>query len=104
MNVPYRYNENGTALLVPADRVYDARLQLASQGLPRGGSVGFELMDNARFGASQFAEQINYQRGLEGELALDRIHAHRAARPRTWPCRASRCSCASARPPRPRCC
>lgn len=69
MNVPYRYNENGTALLVPADRVYDARLQLASQGLPRGGSVGFELMDNARFGASQFAEQINYQRGLEGELA-----------------------------------
>lgn len=69
MNVPYRYNENGTALLVPADRVYDARLQLASQGLPRGGAVGFELMDNARFGASQFAEQINYQRGLEGELA-----------------------------------
>ncbi|MDH0739113.1 flagellar basal-body MS-ring/collar protein FliF [Achromobacter spanius] len=69
MNVPYRYNENGTALLVPADRVYDARLQLASQGLPRGGSVGFELMDNARFGASQFSEQINYQRGLEGELA-----------------------------------
>ncbi|CAB3902862.1 Flagellar M-ring protein [Achromobacter mucicolens] len=69
MNVPYRYNENGTALLVPADRIYDARLQLASQGLPRGGSVGFELMDNARFGASQFAEQINYQRGLEGELA-----------------------------------
>ncbi|SIT32335.1 flagellar basal-body MS-ring/collar protein FliF [Achromobacter sp. MFA1 R4] len=69
MNVPYRYNETGTALLVPADRVYDARLQLASQGLPRGGSVGFELMDNARFGASQFAEQINYQRGLEGELA-----------------------------------
>ncbi|WP_438859991.1 flagellar basal-body MS-ring/collar protein FliF [Achromobacter spanius] len=69
MNVPHRYNENGTALLVPADRVYDARLQLASQGLPRGGSVGFELMDNARFGASQFSEQINYQRGLEGELA-----------------------------------
>src|SRR3546814_17364935 len=44
-------------------------MQLAGQGLPRGGSVGFELLDNARFGASQFAEQINYQRGLEGELA-----------------------------------
>ena len=69
MNVPYRYNETGTAIMVPATRVYDARMQLAAQGLPRGGSVGFELMDNARFGASQFAEQINYQRGLEGELA-----------------------------------
>lgn len=82
MNVPYRYNENGTALLVPADRVYDARLQLASQGLPRGGSVGFELMDNARFGASQFAEQINYQRGLEGELArsIEAMHTVQHAR------------------------
>ncbi|MGY6273541.1 flagellar basal-body MS-ring/collar protein FliF [Achromobacter denitrificans] len=82
MNVPYRYNESGTALLVPADRVYDARLQLASQGLPRGGSVGFELMDNARFGASQFAEQINYQRGLEGELArsIEAMHTVQHAR------------------------
>lgn len=69
MNVPYHFNDGGTALLVPADRVYDTRLQLASQGLPRGGSVGFELLDNSRFGASQFTEQINYQRGLEGELA-----------------------------------
>lgn len=69
MNVPYRFNEGGTALLVPAEKVYDLRLQLASQGLPRGGSVGFELLDNTRFGASQFTEQINYQRGLEGELA-----------------------------------
>lgn len=69
MNVPYRYNDTGTAILVPAERVYDARMQLAAQGLPRGGAVGFELMDNARFGASQFTEQINYQRGLEGELA-----------------------------------
>ncbi|ARP90911.1 flagellar M-ring protein FliF [Bordetella genomosp. 9] len=69
MNVPYRFNNTGTAILVPAEKVYDARLQLAGQGLPRGGSVGFELLDNTRFGASQFTEQINYQRGLEGELA-----------------------------------
>lgn len=82
MNVPYKYNDTGTALLVPADRVYDARLQLASQGLPRGGSVGFELMDNARFGASQFAEQINYQRGLEGELSrsIESMHTVQHAR------------------------
>jgi flagellar M-ring protein FliF len=69
MNVPYKFSDNGSAILVPADRVYATRMQLASQGLPRGGSVGFEIMDNARFGASQFTEQINYQRGLEGELA-----------------------------------
>lgn len=69
MNVPYKFSDNGTALMVPADRVYSTRMQLASQGLPRGGSVGFEIMDNARFGASQFTEQINYQRGLEGEIS-----------------------------------
>jgi len=43
-------------------------LRLASQGLPKNGSVGFELMDNQKFGISQFAEQVNYQRALEGEL------------------------------------
>ncbi|WP_203564715.1 flagellar basal-body MS-ring/collar protein FliF [Bordetella pseudohinzii] len=82
MNVPYRFSDNGAAILVPGGRVYDARMQLASQGLPRGGSVGFELMDNARFGASQFAEQINYQRGLEGELArsIEAMHSVQHAR------------------------
>lgn len=67
-NIPHRYSDNG-ALLVPADRVHEVRLKLASQGLPRGGLVGFELMENQKFGTSQFAEQVNYQRGLEGELA-----------------------------------
>ncbi|KCV00347.1 flagellar basal-body MS-ring/collar protein FliF [Bordetella holmesii] len=82
MNVPYRFSDNGTAILVPGNRVYDARMQLASQALPKGGSVGFELMDNARFGASQFAEQINYQRGLEGELArsIEAMHSVQHAR------------------------
>lgn len=82
MNVPYRFNSTGTALLVPGEKVYDTRLQLASQGLPRAGSVGFEVMDNARFGASQFTEQINYQRGLEGELArsIESINAVQRAR------------------------
>src|SRR5690606_11508218 len=61
---------------------HETRLQLASQGLPRGGSVGFELLDNARFGASQFAEQISYQRGLEGELArsIQAMHSVESAR------------------------
>ena len=68
MNVPYKFSEGGGAILVPADAVDEARLRLAQQGLPKGGSVGFELMDNEKFGISEFAEQINYQRALEGEL------------------------------------
>ncbi len=68
MNVPYR-TEAGGAILVPADQVYDLRFRLASQGLPRGGAVGFELMDAAKLGMTQFQEQVAYQRALEGELA-----------------------------------
>lgn len=69
MNVPYKFADGGGAILVPADQVHEARLRLASQGLPRGGTVGFELMENQKLGVSQFQEQVNYQRGLEGELA-----------------------------------
>lgn len=68
MNVPYRYTEGGGAILVPADRVHDVRLKLASAGLPKGSVVGYELMENQRFGATQFQERLNFQRGLEGEL------------------------------------
>ncbi|WBY00618.1 flagellar basal-body MS-ring/collar protein FliF [Ramlibacter tataouinensis] len=82
MNVPYRFAEGGTALMVPAGKVAEVRLRLASQGLPKGGAVGFELMDNQKFGTSQFAEQINYQRALEGELArsINAISAVESAR------------------------
>nr|WP_298522780.1 flagellar basal-body MS-ring/collar protein FliF [uncultured Halomonas sp.] len=66
--IPYRFNDGGSALLVPGDQVHTLRLQLAEQGLPQGGNVGFELMDTQAFGVSQFTEQLNYQRGLEGEL------------------------------------
>lgn len=69
MNVPYRFAPGGAAILVPEDRVHDARLKLASQGLPRGGTVGFELLENQKFGLTQFQERLNFQRGLEGELA-----------------------------------
>lgn len=68
-NVPYKFTSGGGAIMVPGDRVHDIRLQLAAQGLPRGGMVGFELMENQKLGVSQFHEQINYQRGLEGELS-----------------------------------
>lgn len=69
MAVPYRFNNDGSALLIPTEKVHETRLKLAQQGLPRGGSVGFELMDEEKFGISQFSEQINYQRALEGELS-----------------------------------
>lgn len=67
--VPYRFAQGGHALLVPADKVYDLRLRLAEQGLPHSGNVGFEIMDKQSFGISQFAEHVNFQRGLQGELA-----------------------------------
>lgn len=69
MNVPHRFTEGGGAIMVPAQQVHEVRLRLASQGLPRGGAVGFELMENQKFGTTQFQERLNFQRGLEGELA-----------------------------------
>lgn len=82
MNIPYKYAEGGGALLVPANRVHDARLKLAAQGLPKGGNVGFELMENQKLGASQFLEQVNFQRAMEGELArsIESLSAVQAAR------------------------
>jgi len=68
MNVPYKFSDSGTAILVPAAQVHQARLKLASDGLPKGGNIGFELLENQKFGVSQFIEQVNFQRALEGEL------------------------------------
>ncbi len=82
LNVPYRFAEGGGAILVPAEQVHDARLKLAAQGLPKGGNVGFELMENQKLGSSQFLEQVNFQRALEGELArsINSIGVVQAAR------------------------
>ncbi|KAB2970543.1 flagellar M-ring protein FliF, partial [Zoogloea sp.] len=68
-NIPYKFSENGNAILVPSSQVHDLRLRLAAQGIPKGGLVGFELMETQKLGLSQFHEQINYQRALEGELS-----------------------------------
>ena len=69
LNVPYKFTEGGGAIMVPESAVYETRLKLAGQGLPKAGNVGFELLENQKLGTSQFVEQVNYQRGLEGELA-----------------------------------
>src|SRR4051812_13047780 len=50
MNIPYKFTEGGGTIMVPANQVYDVRLKLASQGLPKGGNVGFELMENQKLG------------------------------------------------------
>lgn len=70
MQVPYKHEAGGT-ILVPAGQVYELRMKLAAQGLPKGGtgnSVGFELMDKSSIGQTQFNERLNFQRALEGEL------------------------------------
>lgn len=82
MNVPYKSADGGNAILVPADKVFEVRLKLASAGLPKGSVVGYELMDNARFGQTQFQERLTFQRGLEGELvrSISALAAVQAAR------------------------
>lgn len=82
MKVPYEFNTAGTSILVPSDKVYDTRLALASQGLPKGSVSGFEAMDNQKLGITQFQEQVNYQRALEGELvrSIQSISAVQSAR------------------------
>jgi len=66
--VEYRLANGGSTILVPSEKVADTRLQMASAGLPKSGRIGFELFDKTNFGASEFTEQVNYHRALEGEL------------------------------------
>ncbi len=67
--VPYQIAGDGKAVMVPADKVYDLRLSLASEGLPQGGGIGFEIFDRKNFGMTEFVQKINYKRALQGELA-----------------------------------
>ncbi|HET7267186.1 MAG TPA: flagellar basal-body MS-ring/collar protein FliF [Oleiagrimonas sp.] len=67
--VPYQLTQGGHVVMVPADKVYKLRMQLAENGLPSTSHVGFKIMDSQPFGISRFAEHVNYLRGLQGELA-----------------------------------
>ena len=69
MKVSYQISEGGTAIMVPSNQVHDLRLRLAGAGLPRGGSVGFEIFDKSNLGVTDFLQKVNYRRALEGELA-----------------------------------
>lgn len=69
MKVSYRISEGGTAIMVPSNQVQELRMRLAAQGIPRGGSVGFEIFDQSNLGVTDFLQKVNYRRALEGELA-----------------------------------
>lgn len=67
-NIPYEISPDGASVLVPSEKLDAARLETASQGLPRNARLGFELFDTPNWAGSDFSEKVNYQRALEGEL------------------------------------
>ncbi|MGD8888481.1 MAG: flagellar basal-body MS-ring/collar protein FliF [Desulfobacterales bacterium] len=67
--IPYQLRSNGTLIMIPEERIYETRMQLASEGLPQGGGVGFEVFDNTKLGMTEFEQTVNYQRALQGELS-----------------------------------
>lgn len=68
-NIPYRLEEGGTTILVPEKEVYDVRLAMAKEGIPKGGGVGYEIFDKTEFGTTEFVQKINKKRAIQGELA-----------------------------------
>lgn len=81
-NIPYELAGDGTTIRVPEERVHELRLSLASEGLPRGGQVGFESFENMRLGATEFEQHVTYRRAMEGELArtISTVSAVKSAR------------------------
>ena len=67
-DIPYKLEQGGSTIEVPSDKVYSVRLELASAGLPKNGTVGFEIFDHQGLGTTDFVEHVNYQRALQGEL------------------------------------
>jgi len=69
LSIPYELEAGGSTIHIPEDQVHETRLTLSAEGVPRGGGVGFEIFDEQRFGESEFSQQVNYHRALEGELS-----------------------------------
>ena len=69
MKIPYKLAANGTTIQVPAGSLLDTRLSMASEGVPKGGGIGYEVFDETKMGATEFVQRINYQRAIQGELA-----------------------------------
>jgi len=68
-NIVYQLSSDKTAIFIPAEQVHQARLKLATEGLPGGSGVGFEIFDRTTIGVTEFVQNLNYRRALEGELA-----------------------------------
>ncbi len=68
-NVPYKLTGGGTGIMIPSKDIYEWRMTLAAQGLPSSGGIGFEIFDKNDIGISDFVQEVNYRRALEGELA-----------------------------------
>ncbi len=68
-NTPYQLTGDGTTILVPEAMVYDVRLTMAKEGIPKGGGVGYEIFDKTEFGTTEFVQKINKKRALQGELS-----------------------------------
>ncbi|MBI5419485.1 MAG: flagellar M-ring protein FliF [Deltaproteobacteria bacterium] len=67
--VPFKLDNGGATILVPGDRVYETRLQMAGEGMLQGGTVGFEIFDTPKIGMTDFVQKLNYQRAIQGELS-----------------------------------
>lgn len=67
--IPYELKDGGTTILVPEEKIYALRLNMASEGLPTGDQAGYRLLDSEKVGASPFSQRVNYIRAVEGELA-----------------------------------
>lgn len=68
-NIPYKLKDGGRTILVDSSQVYEQRLELAKEGLPANGGIGYEIFDKTNLGMSEFVQKLNYRRALEGELA-----------------------------------
>ncbi|GAB4337342.1 MAG: hypothetical protein Kow0037_19980 [Calditrichia bacterium] len=67
--IPFQLENGGGTILVPTDKVYELRLKFAQEGLPASSNVGYEIFDKTNLGMTDFIQQVNYRRALEGELA-----------------------------------
>ena len=66
--VPYRLSNSGSTIMVPSSKVYDIRIRLAAEGLPKSGTIGYEIFDKNNLGMTDFLQKVNYRRAMEGEL------------------------------------
>ena len=67
--IEYRIASNGTTILIPPENIYETRIKMASEGLPQGSGIGFEIFNETKLGMTEFAQNVNYQRALQGELS-----------------------------------